>query len=392
MLKSWTIECFKSISKKTTLDLAPLTIFAGENSSGKSTVIQSILFVAQTLQSNAPGRNVVLNGSIIRLGSFDDILSGHCTEKEIGFGFEITPSSSDHSPYHHDRIIYLTEEYVREVTSIKCDFSFSAEGSVGRENLQLHPRLQKSSIDVSYIDSEGKSKVEEVSIRRRILNHEHPTAEETLLNDSVPANSPILAYAVERPKIYKPRYRQVSVKTGKPVGVFCKHFLPSYLAFSFDAVEALCNDAINSIILERYNTNSNEIKGFELIANNPYVRDKIFELLEEVRDSNPYGFRTQIDSNIDKLRNEFSRENWQSVTRSIGTLGRRMLSQRLGEEETIAKLKDYLKSGLPPPKPTSRMDHSILASNSQLNILIGYSQRALNMLVRSVMSLSRYIL
>lgn len=347
MLKSWTVDCFKSITKKTTLDLAPLTIFAGENSSGKSTVIQSILLVAQTLQSNAPGRNVVLNGSILRLGSFNDILSGNCVEKRIGFGFEITPNSSNHSPYHYGRGIYLPEEYVREVASIKCDFSFSAEGSVGRENLQLHPRLQKSSIDVSYMDSEGKLKVEEVSIRRRSLNYEQLTAEDKLLSELVPANNPILDYVVERPRIYKPRYRQVSVKTGKPVGAVCKHFLPNYLAFSFDAVEALCNDAINSIRPERSGGGGNEAKGFELVANNQYARDKLLALLKEVAYGNKYGFRTQIESSIEKLSCEFSRENWLNVIRNIGIQGRRMLSQRLLEEETITNLKSCLKSNLP---------------------------------------------
>ena len=42
MITKWKVQNFKSIKQETELDLAPLTIFAGANSSGKSTFIQSI--------------------------------------------------------------------------------------------------------------------------------------------------------------------------------------------------------------------------------------------------------------------------------------------------------------------------------------------------------------
>ncbi len=75
MLKTWTLQHFKSVSDKTTLDIAPLTIFAGANSSGKSTLIQSILLTAQTLQSPVRSRSIIMNGHIVRLGAFKDVVS-----------------------------------------------------------------------------------------------------------------------------------------------------------------------------------------------------------------------------------------------------------------------------------------------------------------------------
>ena len=42
MITKWKVFNFKSISEETELDLGPLTIFAGANSSGKSTFIQSV--------------------------------------------------------------------------------------------------------------------------------------------------------------------------------------------------------------------------------------------------------------------------------------------------------------------------------------------------------------
>ena len=46
-LRSWRIASFKSVAQSTTIELAPLTVVVGANSSGKSTLIQSILLMAQ---------------------------------------------------------------------------------------------------------------------------------------------------------------------------------------------------------------------------------------------------------------------------------------------------------------------------------------------------------
>jgi hypothetical protein len=46
-LRSWKIESFKSVAHNAHIDLAPLTVVVGANSSGKSTLIQSILLMAQ---------------------------------------------------------------------------------------------------------------------------------------------------------------------------------------------------------------------------------------------------------------------------------------------------------------------------------------------------------
>ena len=75
MITKWAVSNFKSIVKETPLDLAPLTIFAGPNSSGRSTVLQSLLLVSQTLSHKVGSRSVVLNGALTRLGEFDDLRS-----------------------------------------------------------------------------------------------------------------------------------------------------------------------------------------------------------------------------------------------------------------------------------------------------------------------------
>ena len=58
---------FKSISDENPqkIDLYPLTVICGENSSGKSTLLNSILLVTQILRSRGQTEEIVeLNGSL----------------------------------------------------------------------------------------------------------------------------------------------------------------------------------------------------------------------------------------------------------------------------------------------------------------------------------------
>lgn len=75
MIREWTLERFKSVASRQRLPLRGLTVFAGANSSGKSTILQSMLLLAQTLRSRVEQRQLLLNGELVRLGTFEDILS-----------------------------------------------------------------------------------------------------------------------------------------------------------------------------------------------------------------------------------------------------------------------------------------------------------------------------
>ncbi len=89
MLKSWSIENFKPIVNSGELKLAPVTILAGRNSSGKSSLLQSILMIAQTLSNQVPDRALLPNERIVQLGTFEDILSEFSGSRSMTFKFEI---------------------------------------------------------------------------------------------------------------------------------------------------------------------------------------------------------------------------------------------------------------------------------------------------------------
>lgn len=89
MLKSWSIENFKPIVNSGELKLAPVTVFAGLNSSGKSSLLQSILMISQTLSSRVLDRPLLANGPIVQLGTFENVLNEKSRSRTLTFGFEL---------------------------------------------------------------------------------------------------------------------------------------------------------------------------------------------------------------------------------------------------------------------------------------------------------------
>ncbi len=89
MLKSWSIQNFKAIVDSGNLKLAPVTVLAGRNSSGKSSLLQSILMISQTLSSRLLDRSLLPNGIIVQLGTMEDILSDFQNSSSLSISFEL---------------------------------------------------------------------------------------------------------------------------------------------------------------------------------------------------------------------------------------------------------------------------------------------------------------
>lgn len=88
-LKQIIINNFKSYSKETTIDMNDLTIFMGANSSGKSTALQVLLAIKQTVECNSPGVDLLLSGKYVMLGDFREILNDKSNESiSIGIGVQ----------------------------------------------------------------------------------------------------------------------------------------------------------------------------------------------------------------------------------------------------------------------------------------------------------------
>ena len=65
-----TFKCFELLR----LPLAPLTLLCGTNASGKSSVLQSIALLHQTMREHEWSTRLMLNGSLTRLGTVTDVV------------------------------------------------------------------------------------------------------------------------------------------------------------------------------------------------------------------------------------------------------------------------------------------------------------------------------
>jgi predicted ATPase len=64
-------KCFKKLK----LNLKQLTLLSGSNASGKSSVLQSLVLLSQTMKRDRWSKKLFLNGSIIELGTVQDIVN-----------------------------------------------------------------------------------------------------------------------------------------------------------------------------------------------------------------------------------------------------------------------------------------------------------------------------
>jgi predicted ATPase len=93
MLTRWTLENFKPI-RELDLRTKPLTVLAGLNSAGKSSFLQSILLIWQTLASEELDKPLVLDDSLVPLGTFADVCNDRAEQKSMKIGFTLKPEGA----------------------------------------------------------------------------------------------------------------------------------------------------------------------------------------------------------------------------------------------------------------------------------------------------------
>ncbi|WP_312199414.1 AAA family ATPase [Anaerospora hongkongensis] len=239
MIKSWNLCNFKSVYEKTDLEFAPLTIFAGANSSGKTTFIQSLLLTAQTLQNPVVTRPIVLNGHILKLGAFDDIVSNGHESENITIGFTLNPVKTGEESFG-THYLYRSQDW-KEAT-INCEFSFSSAGAeTEKELVKLQPLLEECRIKARFESTiESNEKIEdELHFRRSTNSILHRLQQNNLPNslENRPEHIRSLRYEVVKPQESPSIARYYNRPTGKTIGINLRHFLPGEFAISYNKYE-----------------------------------------------------------------------------------------------------------------------------------------------------------
>lgn len=81
------IKNFKAFADSGPIVIKPITLFCGTNSCGKSTLLQSILLWKQSIESRNYDQSILMNGKLIHLGTYLNLLHGHDTEAPLSFEF-----------------------------------------------------------------------------------------------------------------------------------------------------------------------------------------------------------------------------------------------------------------------------------------------------------------
>lgn len=86
MLTAISLKNFKCFNEACSIPMAQVTVLYGKNGRGKSTVVQSLLLLSQTMRESNDVRTLQLMGKLISLGTFDDVLNSEANEKEFEIG------------------------------------------------------------------------------------------------------------------------------------------------------------------------------------------------------------------------------------------------------------------------------------------------------------------
>lgn len=123
---------FKSISKVDEFDFRPLTLLAGINSSGKSSIIQALLLLKQSFESDS---SMILNaqGEYVNASEPMDLIYGKDKKRTLQYELKLSASEiSNFRAYSQ----YLPED--ADLSAISLQLEFSVNGTTHLELLQLN--------------------------------------------------------------------------------------------------------------------------------------------------------------------------------------------------------------------------------------------------------------
>jgi hypothetical protein len=147
MIQSLQLENFKAFGKRVEIPCAPITLIFGENSAGKSSILQALCLLKQTRESGEAGALFLprAEGGHVELGSFQEVLFDHDSSRilTVGVGFE--PEKRFLGP----PFLWVHNS----VASAILGGSMALELSLSRRNLRQDIRLER--IGISFGGAKG---------------------------------------------------------------------------------------------------------------------------------------------------------------------------------------------------------------------------------------------
>lgn len=88
-MKAIRLKSFRSLTDTGWVDLRPLTVLVGRNSSGKSSFLRFLPLLRQSIEARTTGP-IQWYGDYVDFGGFDETVSSFSDKKEMHFGFRLT--------------------------------------------------------------------------------------------------------------------------------------------------------------------------------------------------------------------------------------------------------------------------------------------------------------
>lgn len=149
MINNISIHNFKSLKTLEPIAMGSCLFLCGPNSSGKSSFIQVVLLIAQNIANDFKGGMVSLNGNLVKLGEFDNILSHSNDAKEIKISFDLFPENDIQK---NDKI-----------HKVSFGLSFGIRESDG-EKRRINPELSRVEVHAFNRDSDSHDLIRKLSL------------------------------------------------------------------------------------------------------------------------------------------------------------------------------------------------------------------------------------
>lgn len=284
MITQWTAANFKSVGNETAIDMEPLTILAGPNSSGKSTILQSLLLVIQTLAHKVGSRSVILNGNLTHLGQFDDIKTHNSEYDQVALGWKCNPSVDvptrklSQSRFAN---FLLRENSTKEIS---CKLAFDNNpGSPECDQFQLQPRVFLYSISALASGEDKTDRSYSLTISRSTSDSSKRDGCEfdESNNESVLSS---LEFDVALDEASLAEIREDFI-TAEVVGCVLQHFLPNRLTLRVNVIDELAQQ-IQIVILEEVP----KYRRISFLGQDLVIPEAVIDLLQEKMENKYQGF------------------------------------------------------------------------------------------------------
>jgi predicted ATPase len=128
MLSKIELENFKCFQGRTAFPLGQLTLLTGVNGCGKSTFLQSLLLMRQSIEHSHTTNQIVLNGKCINLNSFNEVRNTNTSRNEnVKFKYYYNNLPIEKSTYTLSGFVEYTlfenveDDMVAQIKSIEFD-------------------------------------------------------------------------------------------------------------------------------------------------------------------------------------------------------------------------------------------------------------------------------